>query len=143
MNPRTDLNEVSLGGRLAQDPEFYTLKSGGVKVTLRLATGENRKVDGEWEKVTQYHTVIYFGKDDDDVEPLRALVKGSKVDARGKADLPQLRDRRRKAVCHRGAGPPLRRHPCTRPQDGPDRPAGPIRASSEGPSTFPDDDIPF
>jgi len=53
------MNKVHLVGRLGADPELKG--EDGSVCRLRLATDERRKVDGEWQTVPEWHTVIVFG----------------------------------------------------------------------------------
>ena len=53
------MNKVHLVGRLGADPELKG-EEGSV-CRMRLATNERRKVDDEWQSVSEWHTVIAFG----------------------------------------------------------------------------------
>jgi single stranded DNA-binding protein len=83
VNLRTDENSVRLRGRLTRDPEPFYFEGGNGKVNLSVATGKNRKVDGEWKKETEYHRVVVFVKDQEDAAPLMTLAKGSAVSIKG------------------------------------------------------------
>lgn len=57
------MNKVILSGRLGADPEVRTAASGTAVAKLRLATnGRQKNADGSWEKTTEWHNVVAFGK---------------------------------------------------------------------------------
>ncbi|HBU9346729.1 TPA: single-stranded DNA-binding protein [Escherichia coli] len=58
------VNKVILVGNLGQDPEMRYMPNGGAVANLRLATSESwrDKVTGEQKEVTEWHTVVIFGK---------------------------------------------------------------------------------
>ena len=57
------MNKVILSGRLGADPEVRTAASGTAVAKLRLATnGRQKNPDGSWEKTTEWHNVVAFGK---------------------------------------------------------------------------------
>ena len=57
------MNKVILSGRLGADPEVRTAASGTAVAKLRLATnGRQKNADGGWEKTTEWHNVVAFGK---------------------------------------------------------------------------------
>tara|TARA_R100000306_G_C4362155_1_gene135816 strand:- start:82 stop:465 length:384 start_codon:yes stop_codon:yes gene_type:complete len=57
------VNKVILSGRLGADPEVRTAASGTAVAKLRLATnGRQKNADGSWEKTTEWHNVVAFGK---------------------------------------------------------------------------------
>ena len=58
------MNKVILSGRLGADPEVRTAASGTAVAKLRLATNGRQKNadDGSWEKTTEWHNVVAFGK---------------------------------------------------------------------------------
>ncbi|EBJ9376807.1 single-stranded DNA-binding protein [Salmonella enterica] len=53
-----------LVGNLGQDPEMRYMPNGGAVANLRLATSESwrDKATGEQKEVTEWHTVVIFGK---------------------------------------------------------------------------------
>lgn len=55
------VNRVTLLGRVGTDPEMRYTPSGTAITRLRLATDRPSK-DGEGEKVTDWHTIIAWGK---------------------------------------------------------------------------------
>lgn len=58
------VNKVILVGNLGQDPEMRYMPNGGAVANLRLATSESwrDKATGEQKEVTEWHTVVIFGK---------------------------------------------------------------------------------
>lgn len=76
------VNKVILIGNLGKDPETRTTTSGGMVATLRLATSERRKIDGEWGDHTEWHSVSCFGKTAENVA--RFLSKGRQIYVEGR-----------------------------------------------------------
>ena len=76
------VNKVILIGNLGKDPETRTTTSGGMVATLRLATSERRKIDGEWGDHTEWHSVACFGKTAENVA--RFLSKGRQIYVEGR-----------------------------------------------------------
>lgn len=81
----SDLNEVSLIGRLGKDPEIRQAASGNKFATFRMATGERwtDKATGEKKERTEWHSVVIFN------EALAGIVekylkKGARVFVRGR-----------------------------------------------------------
>ena len=58
------VNKVILVGNLGQDPEVRYMPSGGAVTNIRIATSESwrDKASGEMKEVTEWHTVVLFGK---------------------------------------------------------------------------------
>lgn len=58
------VNKVILVGNLGQNPEMRYMPNGGAVANLRLATSESwrDKATGEQKEVTEWHTVVIFGK---------------------------------------------------------------------------------
>ena len=58
------INKVILVGNLGQDPEVRYMPSGGAVTNIRIATSESwrDKASGEMKEVTEWHTVVLFGK---------------------------------------------------------------------------------
>jgi len=75
------MNSVTLIGNLGADPE---VRQAGetTKGRLRLATSERQKVDGDWQRVSVWHTVILWGRTADVAQ--QYLRKGGKVAIRGR-----------------------------------------------------------
>ncbi|MFM6935083.1 MAG: single-stranded DNA-binding protein [Flavobacteriales bacterium] len=76
-------NKVSLIGRLGVQPEVVNLESGRKLARFTLATNENYKnKNGEWQSITQWHTINAWGKLADLVQKL--LMKGQEIIVEGK-----------------------------------------------------------
>ena len=54
-------NLVLLQGRCGGKPELKTTQSGTAFCRVSIATEYSLKVDGEWEKRTDWHNVVFFG----------------------------------------------------------------------------------
>ena len=62
------VNKVFLIGNLGQDPELRNTAGGNAVCTLRLATAERRKgADGNWAEHTEWHSVVTWGRDAENV----------------------------------------------------------------------------
>jgi len=81
------LNRVELIGNLGADPEVRTTQQGVKIVNLRIATSESYEKGGEKKEITDWHTVVIFGRHDGDGlagVAEKYLKKGSKVFVSGK-----------------------------------------------------------
>jgi single-strand DNA-binding protein len=77
------MNSVNLMGTLGADVEVNET-SGEYKILkMRLATNSNKKVDGEYQQVAQWHSVVYFTKSD---KIAQYLTKGQKVALTGEIE---------------------------------------------------------
>lgn len=76
------MNVVTLVGNLGSDPETRATGGGMVIATLKLATEDRVKKGDSWEKETQWHRVIVFGKTAENCA--QYLSKGKKVAVVGK-----------------------------------------------------------
>jgi single-strand DNA-binding protein len=56
------INRVFLLGNLGSDPKIKYTRDGLVMVVLRLATNEFIRQNGSYKKITDWHTVLAFGK---------------------------------------------------------------------------------
>jgi single-strand DNA-binding protein len=57
------VNKVILVGNLGADPEVRYTPSGTKVTSFRIATTGNRKdKDGNWQKQTEWHPIVTFGK---------------------------------------------------------------------------------
>jgi len=56
------VNKVTLIGNLGADPEMRESNNGMAIATLRVATTSRSKKDGEWVDVTDWHSVVSFGR---------------------------------------------------------------------------------
>ena len=76
-------NKVNLIGRLGVQPEFVSLESGRKLARFTLATNENyRNKNGEWQSITQWHTINAWGKLAELVQTL--LTKGQEIFVEGR-----------------------------------------------------------
>jgi single-strand DNA-binding protein len=57
------MNKALIVGCLGRDPEARTTGGGMTVARLAVATNSREKVNGEYQSVTTWHTVIAFGKD--------------------------------------------------------------------------------
>ena len=77
------MNSVNLMGTLGADVEVIQT-SGEYKILkMRLATNSNKKVDGEYKQVAQWHSVDFFTKSD---KIAQYLTKGQKVALTGEIE---------------------------------------------------------
>jgi len=76
----TDMNRLSLCGRLGRDPETRATSTGGKVVTFGLATSETwkDKASGDRRERTQWHNVVIFDEHHADVAS-KYLHKGDQV----------------------------------------------------------------
>jgi len=57
------VNNVTLIGRVGQDPDIRNLPSGTMIANFSLATNRRRKMqDGSWGDETEWHRIVTFGK---------------------------------------------------------------------------------
>jgi single-strand DNA-binding protein len=71
-------NKVSLIGRLGREPEITKFQSGTQVAKMSIATREPYKdKNGEWNDNTQWHNVIAWGKQVDNIA--KFLNKGTEV----------------------------------------------------------------
>lgn len=76
-------NKVNLIGRLGIQPEIVNMESGRKLARFTLATNENYKnKNGEWQSITQWHTINAWGKLAELVQKL--LTKGQEIVVEGK-----------------------------------------------------------
>ncbi|HLP56574.1 MAG TPA: single-stranded DNA-binding protein [Fluviicola sp.] len=76
-------NKVSLIGRLGREPEITKFQSGTQVAKMSIATREPYKdKNGEWIENTQWHNVVAWGKQVENVEKL--LKKGTEVIVEGR-----------------------------------------------------------
>ena len=71
------MNTVILLGRLGKDPEISYTQSSTAIANLSIATTEKRKKGNEWEDVTEWHKVIFFGSQADAIG--KYLSKGNRI----------------------------------------------------------------
>ncbi len=86
------VNKAILVGRLGADPECRTSQTGTKICNLRLATDDRQKrPDGSWESVTDWHRVVCFGRTAENVE--RYCRKGKLLYVEGRIKTRKWTDR--------------------------------------------------
>lgn len=86
------LNKVFLLGRLGADPELRYSASQMPICNLRIATNERKKTaDGNWEEVTEWHSVVTFGKTAENCS--QYLAKGRQAFVEGKLSTSKWQDK--------------------------------------------------
>ena len=86
------VNKVILIGNLGQDPEVRNTASGNAICTLRLATAERRKgPDGNWGDHTEWHSVVTFGRDAENV--VKFCRKGKQLFIEGRLQTRKWQDK--------------------------------------------------
>ncbi len=84
-------NRVILLGNLGRDPEVRYTQGGTTVANLRIATTERRPDgNGGWQDQTEWHTVVVFGKQADNVK--KYLTKGRQVMVEGSLRTRQWQD---------------------------------------------------
>jgi single-strand DNA-binding protein len=76
------VNNVTLLGNLASDPELRYTKSGRAVINFSIATNYSYKKDDEWVEVTSYHKIVFWGKTAELISQLSK--KGSRVYVSGR-----------------------------------------------------------
>ena len=76
------MNSVILSGNIGQEPRITTTSSDFTIAEFSLATQDTKKVDGKWERISDWHTVKCLGKTAELVD--KYLGKGSKVGIQGR-----------------------------------------------------------
>lgn len=84
-------NRVTLLGNLGADPEIRSMNSGDRVATMRIATTESWKVNGEKKERTDWHTVVIFNEKLVEVAE-KYLRKGSSVLVEGKLQTRKWQD---------------------------------------------------
>ncbi len=85
------LNRVILMGNVGRDPEVKYLQNGQTVATFSMATPDSRKVDGEEKDMTEWHTVVFFGRLAEIAGEY--LVKGSEVTVEGRLQTNKWEDK--------------------------------------------------
>jgi single-strand DNA-binding protein len=87
------MNRVELIGYLGKDPDIYDYPDGNAKAIFRMATDRfYSSEEGKSVKVTQWHTVIVWGKEQ--IDKLRNyLIKGSHVLVNGELEYQTYQDK--------------------------------------------------
>lgn len=86
------INRVAISGNLTREPDLRATGSGMSVLSLRLASGERRKVGGDWADFTNYVDVVVFGSRAESLS--RFLSKGSKVFIEGRLRYEEWSDRK-------------------------------------------------
>ena len=84
------LNKVMLIGRLGRDPEVRYTQSGQAVATLNMATDESYVKDGQKVEQTEWHRVVFWGKQAELCG--NYLHKGSLIYVEGKLQTRQWQD---------------------------------------------------
>ena len=85
------VNRVFLLGNLGRDPEVRYTQGGTTVANLRIATTERRPDGtGGWQDQTEWHSVVVFGKQADNVK--KFLTKGRQVFVEGSLRTRQWQD---------------------------------------------------
>ena len=61
------MNLVQLVGRLGNDPEVRTTTNGAKVCSFRLATREREKQGDAWVEAVEWHSIVCFGRDADNL----------------------------------------------------------------------------
>lgn len=85
------VNKVILVGRLGRDPEMRSTPQGNHACNLSIATSETWLKDGKKEEKTEWHRVIFWGKNAENAS--KYLNKGSMVYVEGKLQTRKWRDK--------------------------------------------------
>ena len=85
------MNKSILIGRLGQDPEMRASNAGLAICSMRMATSERRKSDGEWSEHTEWHSVSCFGKTAENCG--KYLAKGSQLAVEGRIQTRKWQDK--------------------------------------------------
>ena len=86
------VNKAILVGNLGQDPEVRSTGSGTPVATLRIATSDRRKDrEGNWTDHTEWHTVVVFGRQAENVG--RYCRKGKQLFVEGRIQTRKWQDR--------------------------------------------------
>ena len=76
------VNKVIILGRLGSDPELRSTTNGTQVCTLSIATSETWMKEGQREEKTEWHRVVFFGRQAETIQ--RYLKKGSMLYLEGR-----------------------------------------------------------
>jgi single-strand DNA-binding protein len=76
------VNKVILLGNVGQPPKTKTTQGGTLATMASLATSDRRKVNGEWQDSTCWHSLVFYGRLAEIARDY--LTKGSKIYVEGK-----------------------------------------------------------
>jgi len=79
------VNRVILVGNLGAAPEVNTTQNGHTMMRLSVATTERIKVQGQWDKKTEWHRVTVFGTHAEGLDKCD-IDKGTKVAVEGRLE---------------------------------------------------------
>ena len=85
------MNLVIISGNLGADPEIRATQSGSAVGNIRVATKERRKKGEAWEDHTEWHRVVLFGKDAENVG--KHFKKGDGIVIEGKISTSKYTDK--------------------------------------------------
>lgn len=86
------VNKAILVGNLGQDPEIRSTGGGTPVATLRIATSDRRKDrEGNWTDHTEWHTVVVFGRQAENVG--KYCRKGKQLFIEGRIQTRKWQDR--------------------------------------------------
>jgi single-strand DNA-binding protein len=86
------VNKVILVGNLGADPELRTTGGGTPVANLRVATSDRRKDrDGNWSDFTEWHRIVVFGKQAENVN--KYCRKGKQLYIEGRIQTNKWQDR--------------------------------------------------
>lgn len=91
MSSFNSLNKVMLLGRLGRDPEKKYTNSGIAVCNFSLATSESVKKGNSWEDKTEWHKIVVFGNQAENVS--KFVKKGSLVFVEGRIQSRSYQDK--------------------------------------------------
>ena len=91
MSSFNSLNKVMLLGRLGRDPEKKYTNSGVAVCNFSLATSESVKKGNSWEDKTEWHKIVVFGNQAENVS--KFVKKGSLVFVEGRIQSRSYQDK--------------------------------------------------
>lgn len=87
---KTDLNKVTLRGRIGKKLKVTPFATDKSVVRTSLVTAEGYKKDGEWVEDTQWHNLVFWGKQASFAE--LNLKKGMYIEIKGKLKNSSFKD---------------------------------------------------
>lgn len=90
------LNKQEIIGNLGRDGEIKFMSSGDALLTFSVATTNSYKKGDEWINETDWHNVVYFGKNTEGLSPY--LKKGKKVYVSGRPKIEKYTNKEGKEV---------------------------------------------
>ncbi len=77
-----NLNKIIVCGNLTADPEKKVTESGTTITTFSIATNRHYTKDGQKQQETEYHDIVFFGKQAENI--VKYLSKGSQALVEGR-----------------------------------------------------------